>query len=93
MPKLEKPVVAEETKVKEPEKIVDTPPEEKITEKEPLESPPVVLASPEAPKATPIGTVVLNEFSQTNVLCVFCTMGQKTTFLSRYYLEFGAFEM
>ena len=93
MPKLEKPVVAEETKVKEPEKIVDTPPEEKITEKEPLESPPVVLASPEAPKATPIGTVVLNEFSQTNVLCVFCTMGQKTNFLSRYYLEFGAFEM
>ena len=67
MPKLEKPVVAEEAK--EPEKIVDTPPEEKITEKEPLETPPpAVLASPEAPKATPIGIVVT--FFQKNVLCV-----------------------
>ena len=55
MPKLEKPVVAQEAKEPEKAKIVDTPPEEKITEKE---SPPDVLASPEAPKATPIGTVV-----------------------------------
>ena len=59
MPKLEKPVVAEEAKEPEKVKIVDIPPEEKITEKEPLESPPpAVLASPETPKATPIGIVV-----------------------------------